>query len=418
MSLRNAALVMVLFWSAIAAGQEAAREKLDATARTAITRVPLPWRVTQSDQIVRDQTEAIAAKLGGEIAALSNAKLSAFGGTVQVNTIKCASLAHAHAIGLALAKIHSDEPDRVLRHDATVIELVGPSIDLCRRATYELGLRPMPKTFRWHVSFDAAPVADCRDPMHWNPLYEACLRLRTGDQAADAEVARLSRSFVFGQEIAVGGPGTLFHVTPSALQTFDESPNTRFVLGQLPTIAEIPTAHVVGTVSFPPPKPDVAPPGPALTATTPFWPADDPEVVALVMRITSGRTGPAEQVEAILEWLVPGRHVRYAGPVGSRVGVNACLKAREGRCWDFADLFITLCRARGIPARQKIGWLYGADGHVWAEVYLPEDGWTPFDATGGPKLECGPFHIPWSTSDDGRVSFVYTSKPSLRLETR
>jgi hypothetical protein len=33
----------------------------------------------------------------------------------------------------------------------------------------------------------------------------------------------------------------------------------------------------------------------------------------------------------------------------------------------------------------------------------------------GPTVECGPFHVPWVTSDDGRLSLVYVSRPKVTL---
>jgi hypothetical protein len=399
------------------AGQQE-QGRLDATARTTIRTIPVPWRVTSSEKIDERETAAIGAKLGGRIEALSNATLSAFGGTVQINTIVCPTTADAEKIAAAVRMAHRGADDFVLQDGKRVIELVGPSDELCLRASYELGLRPMPETFHWRVAFDAAPVESCRDPMQWNPFFVAFLKLRSGDAAAEREIADLSKSFTFGREMTVGWEGAELTVMPAAkTSTPAGGGRVRHFFGDLPQTAGVATVHIEGTVTIPPPNAPAERPGPALTAATEFWPADDPEIVALAKRITTGRAGTEEQVEAILAWLTPNTNLRYAGPVGSRHGVKACLKGGEGRCWDFSDLFVTLCRARGIPTRQTFGWLYGADGHVWAEVYLPARGWTPYDATGAGKFQCNAFHVPWATSDDGRLSFVYVSMPEVTLET-
>lgn len=66
---------------------------------------------------------------------------------------------------------------------------------------------------------------------------------------------------------------------------------------------------------------------------------------------------------------------------------------RKGVCQDFANLFITLARLLGIPARYRMGYIFtGANyenkiqsdaSHAWAEVYIPYIGWRGFDPTNG-----------------------------------
>lgn len=82
------------------------------------------------------------------------------------------------------------------------------------------------------------------------------------------------------------------------------------------------------------------------------------------------------------------------------LGAVKALKEQKGVCVDYADLFIALCRAKGIPARY-LGGVITEDrvttrGHAWVEVYLKSCGWTPFDPTWG---------------DTGAASF-YTMRPS------
>ena len=66
---------------------------------------------------------------------------------------------------------------------------------------------------------------------------------------------------------------------------------------------------------------------------------------------------------------------------------------RAGVCQDFANLFITLARLLGIPARYVCGYLYtgqssrsrasSAETHAWVELYIPNIGWKGFDPTNG-----------------------------------
>ena len=66
---------------------------------------------------------------------------------------------------------------------------------------------------------------------------------------------------------------------------------------------------------------------------------------------------------------------------------------RAGVCQDFTNLFITLARLLGVPARYVCGYIHtgnsghsraGSDAtHAWVEVYIPNIGWKGFDPTNG-----------------------------------
>jgi len=69
------------------------------------------------------------------------------------------------------------------------------------------------------------------------------------------------------------------------------------------------------------------------------------------------------------------------------------LASRTGVCQDFANLFISMARLLGIPARYMCGYLHtgncgrqrvGCDAsHAWVELYIPNFGWKGFDPTNG-----------------------------------
>lgn len=59
---------------------------------------------------------------------------------------------------------------------------------------------------------------------------------------------------------------------------------------------------------------------------------------------------------------------------------------KEGVCDEITNLFISMCRSVGIPARFVSGVVYSNiddkwGNHGWAEVYFPNHGWVPFDVT-------------------------------------
>jgi transglutaminase-like putative cysteine protease len=73
------------------------------------------------------------------------------------------------------------------------------------------------------------------------------------------------------------------------------------------------------------------------------------------------------------------------------------MTSRTGVCQDFTNLFITMARLLGIPARYVMGYIYtgncgtqregaraGSDAsHAWVQLYIPDIGWKGFDPTNG-----------------------------------
>lgn len=63
------------------------------------------------------------------------------------------------------------------------------------------------------------------------------------------------------------------------------------------------------------------------------------------------------------------------------------LENKKGVCDELTNLFIAMCRAKGIPAKFVSGIAYneelGWGAHGWAEVYFSNYGWVPFDITFG-----------------------------------
>src|SRR5262249_13243276 len=66
-------------------------------------------------------------------------------------------------------------------------------------------------------------------------------------------------------------------------------------------------------------------------------------------------------------------------------GAAWALTNKHGDCTEYTDLFVTLCRAKGIPARVCEGYITteiaknDTPKHNWAEIYLDKVGWAPID---------------------------------------
>ncbi len=94
------------------------------------------------------------------------------------------------------------------------------------------------------------------------------------------------------------------------------------------------------------------------------------------------------------------------------------LKNKQGVCDELTNLFISMMRSLGIPARFVSGMAYtnlnnDFGPHAWAEVYFPEKGWIPFDITYGQFGWVDPTHIKLKTNiDSGDSSVIYSWKSS------
>jgi len=90
------------------------------------------------------------------------------------------------------------------------------------------------------------------------------------------------------------------------------------------------------------------------------------------------------------------------------------LEYKQGVCDELTNLFISLLRSVGIPARFVTGTVYtslenGWGNHGWAEVYFPGKGWLPWDVTYGQYGWIDPSHLKLSEStDSGESSVDYT----------
>lgn len=76
--------------------------------------------------------------------------------------------------------------------------------------------------------------------------------------------------------------------------------------------------------------------------------------------------------------------IKYPEKQEKRLGVDQALRSGSGDCDEFADLFITLARVRGVPCRRLTGYFIHQinaepEPHAWAEILSPIIGWIPID---------------------------------------
>jgi hypothetical protein len=376
--------------------------------------LPEGWTLNQYVHLDEDQAARFQKAFGGRIAALSSSYLEYRGTKVQINLIEGKSTADADRIYAALLEMKGGNPTYALRDGRVAIEVITADYGIALRVPYDFGLRT--KTTRYRVRFDAAPLA-AADYMLWNDLYVAFLnRSRAEDTTSlDAQIHELSSSFRFGESIwlrshGLGAAPSRYTLSPPPVRAEESGGSTHYELGELPERVGVPCVHVEAEVvceAFAATPTDRLPDA-SILGPTPRWPSDDPEIVALAQGIARDAVTVEEKAEAVLGWLLPGQNIEYRGKTGSRYGVKKTLAQGHGHCWDFSDLFVTLCRAVDVPARQVLGWWYGREGHVWAEFLSPGEGWVQVDATGATR--CHAEMIPLASTETGEAPFVYVSE--------
>jgi transglutaminase-like putative cysteine protease len=106
-----------------------------------------------------------------------------------------------------------------------------------------------------------------------------------------------------------------------------------------------------------------------------------------IQEIADGIEGQTEIdiVKNIYDYVID--NMEYTMPSKRNRGAVKALQSGKGDCTEYADLFVAICRAKNIPARVVTGYTVGVDPtsskHNWAEVYLQEYGWVPFDPSTG-----------------------------------
>lgn len=121
-------------------------------------------------------------------------------------------------------------------------------------------------------------------------------------------------------------------------------------------------------------------------APTSIGPTDG-AVKELADKIVSGKTSVLERARAIYDWTVENMY-RDPDTRGCGKGDVCYLLIRPGgKCTDISSVFVALCRAAGVPAREVFGLRLGKKAqqdittwqHCWAEFFLPGYGWVPAD---------------------------------------
>lgn len=126
----------------------------------------------------------------------------------------------------------------------------------------------------------------------------------------------------------------------------------------------------------------------------------DSERIQQIAKSITGETD-LELVENIYNYVTD--NMEYGGYAKDAEGAIKAVEKRKGDCTEYSCLFVAICRAKNIPAKVISGYITKFNitpKHNWAEVYLKDYGWVPFDPTLGDKK-----------GRSERMEFFHTLKP-------
>jgi transglutaminase-like putative cysteine protease len=120
------------------------------------------------------------------------------------------------------------------------------------------------------------------------------------------------------------------------------------------------------------------------------------QITEKVKELTEGKTTEYDKVRALYDYLSPENGFTYSLSTAPPVTGNAIvdfLTSKRGFCTQYAAALAWLVRVSGYPARVAFGFTRGTGArngttvltnynlHAWTEVFFPDFGWVPFDAT-------------------------------------
>jgi len=129
------------------------------------------------------------------------------------------------------------------------------------------------------------------------------------------------------------------------------------------------------------------------TGAAEFWEVENSEIQRTANEIAQNSVNIYELVDKTYTYVINSidySEVKRFG-LNQRQGALKTLKQGAGVCMEYSDLFLTLMRAQGVPARAVFGYGYDSkvdssnqEAHQWVNIYMPGiSKWISVDVTWG-----------------------------------
>ncbi len=125
-----------------------------------------------------------------------------------------------------------------------------------------------------------------------------------------------------------------------------------------------------------------------------YWDVNAVEIQEIVASLVVGIESIRDVLAQIFRFL---DKLIFRENLTERRGALNVLHSKYGDCDEFTDLFVTMARQAGIPARRITGLILRPDGpvhHAWAEAFSSKWNWLPFDPALGYFAASSKNHIP------------------------
>lgn len=120
----------------------------------------------------------------------------------------------------------------------------------------------------------------------------------------------------------------------------------------------------------------------------------NPQIDSTARQVAGDAQYSRQKAYLIYQWIT--RNIKYDEQKAAQLGKNSggmdsgsivAFNSRRGICFDYASLYVSMCRAVGLKVRLVTGLGYSGASwgdHAWNQVYIPEkDRWLNVDATFG-----------------------------------
>ncbi|HDS31030.1 MAG TPA: transglutaminase domain-containing protein, partial [Firmicutes bacterium] len=331
--------------------------------------------------IIDNELTGVEERLGVDIATLINQGVEISGRTIRMNYILPEDVSSQREVIDTLARVKGTDFG-IFTIDRTVIEVVTDRTEDVEHVHRLLTIPPVNSRGEAHfrVTFEVVPVVKI-DYMKMNECTLAVI-----NNADDERLREIDPGIKLGSSLQIftnGGISEILSEPRGNLKLEDDSVGVYEIQRDRGARGLNPAEIIIETQTGVPlrEKPENIE---LYIKSTERWPVLSRSITRELVgafESVGDEASDRDKAVALHSWVHRG--IRHGGPVvGSRYGTESVLGQGFGQCWDLSDVFITMARAAGLPARQVAGWIYGGEGHVWSQVWLEDEGiWLDIDTT-------------------------------------